>query len=118
MARKTDDTALSVDTAISLVLDAEQQALAQIEDCEKRADRIMRDTRQTIRGAVRRIEERIGRLRTACALRNQELVAELDRAAAEQRVRPDMDTASEARLIAVVDATARQLTTLGPDDVD
>ena len=61
------DKVLSVDSAIALVLAAEQDALADMDLCEQRADRIMSETRQVIRGMVRRTEERISRLHSGCA---------------------------------------------------
>jgi hypothetical protein len=117
MAKDTDNE-LSVDTAISLVLDAEQDALAQIEKCEARADEVMRETRQVIRAMVRRTEERISRLHSGCARRNQELIAELENAALEDVSQPYRDDGSGDRLLAAVEAAARRLTTLEPDGVD
>jgi vacuolar-type H+-ATPase subunit H len=117
MAAETDNE-LSVDTAISLVLEAERDALAEIEQCEERADQIMRETRQVIRAMVRRTEERISRLHAGCATRNRELIAELEHAALAGESQPDSAASSEDRLVAAVDAAARRLTTLEPDGVD
>lgn len=117
MAAETDNT-LSVDTAIKLVLDAEQDALADIEQCEERADQVMRETRQVIRGMIRRTEERIRRLHSGCARRNRELIAALEEAALADESQPDGDDGPEDRLDAAVAAAARRLTTLEPDGVD
>ena len=112
------DKVLSVDSAIALVLAAEQDALADIELCEQRADRIMSETRQVIRGMVRRTEERISRLHSGCAERNRQLVAELEAAALAEDSAADREHGSEERLAAAVDAAARRLTTLENDGVD
>jgi hypothetical protein len=112
------DKALSVDSAIALVLAAEQDAIADIELCEQRADRIMSETRQAIRGMVRRTEERISRLHSGCAERNRQLVAELEAAALAEDSSADREHGSEERLAAAVDAAARRLTTLENDGVD
>lgn len=117
MAAGTDQER-SVDTAISLVLEAEQDALAYIAACEDRADRIVRNARETIRGAVRRTEERISRLHTGCARRNRELIAELEDHSSAGETPPEQDDEAEAWLNAAVDAAARRLTTREPDGVD
>lgn len=109
---------LSVDTAIALVLDAEQDALARIKHSEQQADRIMSETRQVMRGMVRRTEERISRLHSACAERNRQLVAELEAAALAEISEPDRKHGSEERLAAAAVAAARRLTTLENDGVD
>ena len=112
------ENSLSVDSAIALVLDAEQDALAKIEQCEQRADRIMSETRQAIRGMVRRTEERISRLHTGCAERNRQLVAELEAAALADDSEPDRGHGSRERLAAAVAAAACRLTTLEKVGVD
>ena len=112
------DKDLSVDSAIALVLDAEQDALATIEQSERQADRIMSETRQVIRGMVRRTEERISRLHSACAERNRQLVAELEATALAEVSEPDREHGSEECLAAAADAVARHLTTLENDGVD
>jgi hypothetical protein len=112
------DKVLSVDSAIALVLAAEQDALADIELCEQRADRIMSETRQVIRGMVRRTEERISRLHSGCAERNRQLVAELQSSALAEDPETGREHGSEERLAAAVEAAARRLTTLENDGVD
>ena len=112
------DKALSVDSAIALVLAAEQDALADMDLCEHRADRIMSETRQVNRGMVRRTEDRISRLHSGCAERNRQLVAELEAAALAERVEPDQEHDFEERLAVAVEDAARRLTTLENDGVD
>jgi signal transduction histidine kinase len=112
------DKDLSVDSAIALVLAAEQDALATVEQCEQRADRIMSETRQVIRDMVRRTEDRISRLHSGCAERNRQLVAELEATALAEHSEPDRDHGFEERLAAAVDDAARRLTTLENDGVD
>jgi hypothetical protein len=117
MANETDKR-LSVDTAITLVLNAERDALAQIDACEKQADDIIREARHTIRGMVRRTDERISRLHAGCARRNRDLIAELEGAAGAGQAPPGQDDGWEERLAAAVADAARRLTTLEPGGVD
>jgi hypothetical protein len=112
------DKDLSVDSAIALVLAAEQDALAKIKEGAQRAGRIMSETRQVIRGMVRRTEDRISRLHSGCAERNRQLVAELEATALAELSEPDRDHGFEERLAAAVDDAARRLTTLENDGVD
>jgi hypothetical protein len=112
------DKDLSVDSAIALVLAAEQDALANVELCEQQADRIMSETRQVIRGMVRRTEERIGRLHSGCAERNRQLVVELEATVTAGDSEADREHCSEERVAAAVAAAARRLTTLENDGVD
>jgi hypothetical protein len=112
------DNDLSVDSAIALVLAAEQDALADIKLCEQRADQIMSETRQVIHAMVRRTEERVSRLHSGCAERNRLLVAELEATALAEHPEPDRDLGFEERLAAAVDDAARWLTTLENDGVD
>ena len=117
MAAKTDRE-LSVDTAITHVLDAERDALAQVEACEEQADEIIRKARQTIRGMVRRTDERISSLHAGCARRNLELIAELEDAALVDESQPNRGDGTDDCLAAVVADVARRLTTREPDGVD
>ena len=112
------DKDLSVDSAIALVLAAEQDALANIRLCEQRADQIMSETRQVTHAMVRRTEERVSRLHLGCAERNRQLVAELEETALAEDSEPDREHGSEERLAAAVNAAARRLTTLENDGVD
>ncbi len=112
------DSDLSVDSAIALVLAAEKDALAKIKQCEQRADRIMSETRQAIRGMVRRSEDRISHLHSGCAERNRQLVAELEARRLTDAPGPDREDDSSERLAAAVAVTARRLTTLENDGVD
>jgi len=88
------DTDLSVDTAIALVLDAEQDALATIAQSEQQADRIMSETRQVIRGMVRHNEERISRLHSGCAERKRRRVPALEATALAEISGPNIKTLS------------------------
>ena len=117
MDAETDDV-LSVDSAIALVLDAEQDALAAIERSERQADRIMSETRQVLRDMVRRTEERISRLHSGCAERNRQLVAELEATALAEISEPGQEHGSEERLAAAALVAARRLTTPEDDGVD
>jgi len=112
------DNDLSVDSAIALVLDAEQDALATIAESERQADRIMSETRQVIRDMVRRTEGRISRLHSGCAERNRQLVAELEATALAEVAEPDRDHDSGDRLAAAAAVAARRLTTPEDDGVD
>ena len=112
------DNELSVDSAIALVLAVEQDALADIQLCEQRADRIMSETRQVIHAMVRRTEERISGLHSGCAERNRQLVAELEATALAEDSEPGRDRGFEERLAVAVVAAARRLTTLENDGVD
>ena len=112
------DSDLSIDSAIVLVLAAEQDALAKIKEGEQRADRIMSETRQVIRDMVRRTEDRISRLHSGCAERNRQLVAELEATALAENPEPDREHDFEGRLAAAVEDAARRLTTLENDGVD
>jgi vacuolar-type H+-ATPase subunit H len=117
MAEEMDES-ISVDTAIKLVLDAERDALAQIEACEKQADEIIRQARQVIRGMVRRTDQRIGQLHANCEQRNRELIAELELAARADESRPIQKDASQNRLVAAIAELARRLTTPETGSVD
>ena len=109
---------LSVDSAIALVLDAEQDALATIKKSEQQADRIISEARQVIRGMVRRTEERISRLHSGCAERNRQLVAALEAAALAEISGPDREPGSLERQAAAAVVAACRLTTLENDGVD
>ena len=112
------DNDLSVDAAMTLVLDAERDALAEIEQCEQQADAIIRKAHQDIRGMVRRTEERIARLHSGCAERNRQRVAELEAAALADDAEPRPEHDAGERLAIAVAAAARRLTTLEQDGVD
>ena len=112
------DKPVSVDSAITLVLDAERDALSQIEACEERADDIIRQARQVIRGMVRRTDQRIGQLHANCEQRNRELIAELETAAMADETRPVQIDALQNRVVAVIADLAQRLTTPETGGVD
>lgn len=112
------DHRTSVNTAISEVLGAEKDALSQIEACEERAGRIMREARKTVRAMVRRAQQRIGRLHTGCASRRRELVAEIEQGAATGTIRTAPDQREKDLLLAAVRSVARDLTEPQSSDAD
>lgn len=109
------DRHTSVETAISRVLAAERQALAEIAACEDRAEQLRRDARTAVRGMVRRTQDRISRLHAGCAARTAELVATLERDADSHTSLPGEERESDL-LIAAIRAVAGVLTE--PDDAD
>lgn len=112
------DRHTSVETAISEVLAAEQDAVAQIAACESRADEILRDARKSMRALVRRTQTRISRLHAECAAKTQELVAELENESAVNLERSVLDGEAQQRLAEAVSSVARQLTEPDASDAD
>ncbi len=104
------DRHTSVETAISEVLAAERDAVAQIAACESRADEILRDVRKSVRALVRRTQTRVSRLHAECAARTRELVAELEKEAAANMERSVLDGEAQERLAEAVSSVARELT--------
>lgn len=117
MATKMDKP-VSVDSAITQVLDAEREALAQIEACEERADEIIRQARKVIRGMVRQTDQRIAQLHANCRQRNRELIAELEAVAMADGSHPVEKDALQNRLEAAIAELAHQLTTSETGGVD
>jgi len=115
MSAKTDRQ-MSVEKAMSCVLGAEQEALAQIAACERRADNQLQDSRQTVRALVRRTQARISRLHARCLERNRELVAQMERDAARADESPTPGASRSAARQEAVRALARELTT--PESAD
>ena len=112
------DRQQSVDEAISAVLDAEQEALASIRECEARADEITRNARETVRRMLRDTDRRISRLHANCERRTRELIDELEgRGAADASVETGCP-GGDHFVSAAVEATAFYLTTSEADDVD
>lgn len=105
------DPSSSVDTAISDVLGAEQDALAQIADCESRADKMLQDARRAVRAMVRETRERIGRLHAGCAERTREIIEELEREAAAREQEEAPEDGEGELLQRIVRAVAEELTT-------
>jgi vacuolar-type H+-ATPase subunit H len=110
------DRHTSVEAAISEVLAAERDALAQIAACEDRAGQIMRNARRAVRAMVRRTQDRISRLHAGCAEKTRELVATMEQEASLDAARalPENDDAKE--LAEAVASVARELTE--PDSPD
>lgn len=114
MSAKTDDK-LSVEKAMSRVLSAEKDALAQIVACQSRADETLRATRKKVRALLRRTQQRISRLHAGCEARTRELVSSMEQeaaAAAGYAARED----SEDTLMEAVRVVAAELTTPGSAD--
>ncbi|MDH4047900.1 MAG: hypothetical protein OEW68_00060 [Gammaproteobacteria bacterium] len=76
------DSPTSVKTAISEVLGAEQDVLAQLAACESRAAQMLGDARQAVRAMVRRIQQRISRVHAGCAEKTRVLIDRMERDAA------------------------------------
>ena len=114
MSAKTDDK-LSVEKAMSRVLSAERDALAQIVACQSRADETLQATRKKIRALVRRTQQRISRLHAGCDERTRELVARMDQEAATGAEYPARENGKDT-LMEAVRVVARELTTPGSSD--
>ena len=110
MSAETDPD-LSVRSAISRVLDAEQDALAQITACENRADQLLQETRQAVRAMVRRAQRRISRLHAGCEERTHELVMRAERDAVLSVAQPMVSDEVEMKRLKVVRSVAKELTT-------
>jgi tellurite resistance protein len=114
MSAKTDTT-VSVEKAMSRVLSAESDALAQIAACQSRADETLQSTRKKIRAMVRRTQQRLVRLHAACERRTQELVSRMEQDAATGDEYPAPDNGQDI-LLEAVRAVAAELTTPGSSD--
>ncbi len=114
MSAKTDTT-MSVEKAMSRVLSAESDALAQIAACQSRADETLKSTRKRIRAMVRRTQQRIVRLHAACERRTRELVSRMEQEAATGDDYPAPDNGQDI-LLEAVRAVAAELTTPGSSD--
>jgi ElaB/YqjD/DUF883 family membrane-anchored ribosome-binding protein len=114
MSAKTDTT-MSVEKAMSRVLSAETDALAQIAACQSRADETLQSTRKRIRAMVRRTQQRLVRLHAACDERTHELVSRMEDEAATSEEAPTRDEGQDTVLEAVR-AVAAELTTPGSSD--
>ena len=114
MSAKTDER-LSVEKAMSRVLSAESEALAQIAACQSRADETLQSTRTKIRAMVRRTQQRLVRLHAACEKRTHELVSRMGKEAAADSGTPPRDHEQDA-LLEAVRVVAAELTTPGSPD--
>ena len=114
MSAKTDAT-MSVEKAMSRVLSAERDALAQIAACQSRADETLQSTRKKIRAMVRRTQQRLMGLHAACDQRTHELVSRMEEKAAANDESSPRDHGQDA-LMEAVRIVAAELTT--PDSSD
>jgi ElaB/YqjD/DUF883 family membrane-anchored ribosome-binding protein len=113
--RAKADERMSVEKAMSRVLSAESDALAQIAACQSRADETLQSTRKKIRAMLRRTQQRIVRLHAACEKRTHELVSSMEQEAAEGDDYPTRDNGKDT-LLEAVRAVAAELTTPGSAD--
>lgn len=114
MRAKTDER-LSVEMAMSRVLSAERDALAQIAACQSRADETLQLTRKKVRAMVRRTQQRITRLHAGCEQRTRELVTRMEQEAAAGAECPAREAGKDT-LTEAVRVVAAWLTT--PDSPD
>ena len=114
MSAKADER-LSVEKAMSRVLSAESDALAQIAACQSRADETLQATRKKIRAMVRRTQQRIVRLHAGCEERTREHVACMERETAAGARYPDRESGTDTHTEAV-GVVAAELTTPGSSD--
>jgi hypothetical protein len=114
MRAKTDER-LSVEKAMSRVLSAESEALAQIAACQRRADETLQATRKKVRAMVRRTQQRIVRLHAGCDTRTRELVSRMEQEAATASEYPARETGKDT-LTEAVRVVAAELTTPGSSD--
>ncbi len=112
MSSKTD-RGMSVDTAMSRVLEAEKTAVDQLAASERRAHEIVREARESVRALVRRHQARLSRLHAACADKTRELVAQLEQDAAIHDEEPRSGDAARRRLEEAVARVAGELTEKG-----
>ena len=110
-------SAESVESAITRVLRAEQEALAVIAACENEAQEIQREARQGVRSILRRTRDRVSRLHAACAARTRELVDEIEDGAADYLACAVPDDGERRLLDAAIRSLASELTSRDtPDD--
>lgn len=112
------DRDTSVKAAMSVVLDAEQEALGQLAECRRQAEARLEEARRAVRAMVRQTQERISRLHSACANRNRELIEQLERDAEILQVCKVPDGSAQEALRKVVAEVARDLTIIGQVDAD
>jgi len=114
MRAKTDDR-VSVEKAMSRVLSAESEALAQIVACQSRADETLQATRRKVRAMVRRTQQRLSRLHAGCEARTRELVSRMEQEAARDAEYPARENGTDT-LMEAVRVVAAELTTPGSSD--
>ena len=114
MSAKADER-LSVEKAMSRVLSAESDALAQIAACQSRADETLQATRKKVRAMVRRTQQRLVHLHAGCEERTRELVSRTEREATAGARYPDRESGTDT-LTEAVEVVAAELTTPGSSD--
>ena len=114
MSAKADER-LSVEKAMSRVLSAESEALAQITACQSRADETLQATRKKVRAMVRRTQQRIVRLHAGCEERTRDLVSRMERETTAGARYPDSESGTDT-LTEAVGVVAAELTTPGSSD--
>ena len=108
----------SVESAITRVLRAEQEALAAIEASEGEAKEIQRQARQAARAVLRRTRQRVSRLHVACAARTRELIDEIERGAGAPSSAAGPDDGERQLLDTAIRALAVELTSRSARDAD
>lgn len=108
----------SVESAITRVLRAEQDALAAIEASEGEAKEIQRQARQAARAVLRRNRLRVSRLHAACATRTRELVDEIERGSGASPCDTTPDDGERQLLDTAIRALAAELTSRRARDAD
>ena len=108
----------SVESAITRVLRAEQEALTAIAACESDAKEIQRQARQAARAVLRRMRERVSRLHATCAARTHELIDEIERDAGDYSATAVPADGERRMLDAAIRALARELTSRCASDDD
>ena len=107
----------SVESAITRVLRAEQEALAAIAACESEAQEIQREARQAARSILRRTRARVSRLHAACAARTRELIDEIEHGGTNYLACAVPDDGERRLLEAAIRSLASELTSRDtPDD--
>lgn len=114
---KQADYTMPVEAAISEVLGAERDALAKIAACEAEAQQTLQQARKAVRELVRNTQHRISRLHSGCAARTRELVAGMQREAAEKSARAQPEDIDGEKLLEAVGQVASELTTRDEADV-
>ena len=108
----------SVESAITRVLRAEQEALDAIAACDSNAKETQRQARQAARAVLRRTRKRVSRLHAACAARTHELIGEIERDPKEYSACAVPDDGERRLLDAAIHALARELTSRDASDGD
>jgi len=109
-----DNTELTADHAMNVVLEAEAEAKQRVEQCKTEAELLLQQARQQAQKIEERADNRITRIHQRCSREITDQVKQL-KAAQERKIetseqqKPDVDT-----IIAVVEEVAGQLTNPDP----